>query len=580
MNALLRIAKYFLHYRLAFATTLFLAIGSTAFLITVPMVIRYVIDNIVLQGEARHIWWGVGAALACFFGRDFLNCIRIRVNNYLEQQVLIDLRKDVHDKLLNMSAQYYETNPSGEIASRIIEDVQNVERVILDGTEQGLVALASVIGVTGMLFWLEPTLAALVIIPLPILILLGANHAKATRKNWRRVRRAAGRLHALLVEQMQRYRLIGAFALNPREQKRFMARAVDLKESTLRSMRRWSIHGPATNFIASTGVAAILGYGGYLLMQGTMSAGTFVSFYAYCAMLYEPVGRLIQPLTLLSTRRVSGDRVMEMLDLPVSVQECEKPVEVPDPAGDVIFNNVSFAYEERSQVIENLNLIVPACKTTALVGHTGAGKSTIANLLLRYYDVTSGEITIGGHDVRKMRLDDLRSNIGIVAQEPFLFDGTIKENLLLANESASEEELWEVLKAAHADEFVRRLPEELDTQIGERGVRLSLGEKQRLTIARVLLKDPPIVILDEATASVDMITEHKIQLALDRLIKNRSVLIIAHRLSTVRKADQIVVLQRGTILEKGTHESLIEINGHYAKLWSIQSDFIPEVAEA
>lgn len=579
MNPIFRIARYFVRYRLAFATTLVLAFGSTAFLIAVPMVIRFVIDNIVVAGQSHYIWWGAGIALLCFAGRDLLNFARIRVNNYLEQRVLIDLRRDVHDKLLNMSVHYYDSNPSGEIASRVIEDVQNVERVILDGTEQGLVALVTVLGVAGMLFWLQPSLATLVILPLPVLLLLGIKHAKVTRRNWTRVRRSAGALNALLVEHLQGHRLISAFALRPREQGRFMDRASRLKDATLHAMRRWSVYSPLTSFIASTGAVAVLGYGGYLLMEGEMTAGTFVGFYAYCTMLYEPVGRLNQLNHLISAGRASGDRVMEILDHFISVPEPEEPAPFPKPSGDVVFEGVSFAYAERDEVIENLHLTLPACTTTALVGHTGAGKSTLANLLLRYYDVTGGRITIAGRDVREIGLQSLRSHIGFVAQEPFLFDGTVAENLLLACPEASRDDLWAALEAAHAHDFVRRLPEGLETPIGERGVRLSMGEKQRLTIARVILKDPPLVILDEATASVDTMTEYKIQEALDRLMKDRTVLVIAHRLSTVRKADQIVVLQHGKILEQGSHDALVRSGGRYAELWSIQSDFIPEISE-
>jgi ATP-binding cassette, subfamily B, bacterial len=580
MNAIFRITRYFLRYRLAFASTLLLAFGSTAFLIMVPLVIRYVIDNIVDGGASHFIWWGVGAALVCFLGRDFLNFARIRVNNYLEQKVLIDLRKDVHDKLLNMSVNYYDANPCGEIASRVIEDVQNVERVILDGTEQGLVALITVFGVAGMLFWLEPTLAAVVILPLPLLFFLGVGHAKATRRNWGFVRKNAGQLNSLLVEHLQGHRLISAFALRQREQGRFMERAISLKESTLKAMRRWSVYSPATSFIASTGSVAVLGYGGYLLMEGQMTAGTFVGFYAYCSMLYEPVNRLNGLNHLISAGRASGDRVTEILDHVVSVQNSETPVPFPAVPGDVVFDRVSFAYEERDEVIEDLRFTLPQGQTVALVGHTGAGKSTIANLLLRYYDVTAGSITIAGVDVKEIELQSLRSQIGLVSQEPFLFDGTVGENLLLARSEATEAELWLALEAAHADDFVRRLPEGLDTPIGERGVRLSMGEKQRLTIARVILKNPPLVILDEATASVDTLTEHKIQSALDRLMKGRSVLVIAHRLSTVRKADKIIVLHRGKIIEQGSHQSLIQAGGHYSQLWAIQSDLIPETSNA
>lgn len=579
MNAIFRIARYFVRYRLAFGATLVLALGSTAFLIAVPLVIRFVIDGLVEGGSSRFIWIGVGAAAICFLGRDLLNFARIRINNLLEQKVLVDLRSDVHDKLLGMSVAYYENTPSGEIASRVIEDVQNVERVILDGTEQGMVAVVMAFGVAGMLFWLQPSLALVVMLPLPVLLLLGIDHARATRRNWGFVREAAGRLNALLVEHLQGHRLISAFALAPREQGRFMKRALRMRDATLKAMFRWSIYSPLTSFVASTGVLAILGYGGFLLMEGRMTPGTFVGFYAYCAMLYEPVSRLNQLNHLISAGRASGDRVMEILDHPIPVRNTENPLPFPDPAGEVVFENVAFSYGDREVVIRGLNLTLPACQTTALVGHTGAGKSTIANLMLRYYDVTEGRIIIGGRDVREIELQSLRSNIGYVAQEPFLFDGTIAENLLLAQPEASEEELWQALEAANAEEFVRRLPDKLHTPIGERGVRLSVGEKQRLTIARVILKNPPLVIFDEATASVDTLTEHKIQAALDRLMRNRTVLVIAHRLSTVRKADQIVVLQHGQVIEIGNHDSLTRQGGHYAKLWSIQSDFIPELSE-
>jgi ATP-binding cassette, subfamily B, bacterial len=578
MNAIFRIARYFVRYRAAFAATLLLALGSTAFLITVPLVIRFVIDGLADDGQPHFIWIGVGAAAACFLGRDLLNFARIRVNNNLEQKVLVDLRKDVHDKLLDMSVSYYENTPSGEIASRVIEDVQNVERVILDGTEQGMVAVVMAFGVAGMLFWLQPTLALLVVIPLPILVFLGVDHARATRRNWARVREAAGSLNALLVEHLQGHRLISAFALAPRERGRFMTRALRLRDATLKAMLRWSIYSPATSFISSLGVLAVLGYGGFLLMEGRMTPGTFVGFYAYCAMLYEPVTRLNQLNHLISAGRASGDRVMEILDHPVPVKNAENAQAFPLPSGDVVFAGVSFSYGgDRAAVVEGLDLRLPAGKTTALVGHTGAGKSTLSNLVLRYYDVTAGSISIGPLDVREIDLQQLRSHIGLVAQEPFLFDGSVRENLLLARPEATETDLWQALEAAHAADFVRRLPEGLDTPIGERGVRLSVGEKQRLTIARVILKNPPIVILDEATASVDTLTEHKIQAALDRLMKDRTVLIIAHRLSTVRKADQIIVLQQGRIIEQGSHQTLIRRGGHYARLWAIQSDLIPEI---
>ncbi len=578
-NSIIRIAGYFTSHRRQFGLTLGLALGSTAFMLVVPLVIRNVIDAIMEDADTLLLLGGVGVVLVCFLGRDLLNMARIRVNNALEQKVLIDLRKDVHDKLLDMPVSYYESRPSGEVASRVIEDVQNVERVILDGTEQGMVALVMALGVMGMLFWLQPVLALLVVLPLPLLAVLGVNHARATRKNWSLVRKAAGSLNALLMEHLQGYKLISAFALHQRERSRFMERARVLKNTTLKAMYRWSYYSPGTSFISSLGTVAILGYGGYLLMTGEMTTGTFVGFYAYCAMLYEPITRLNSLNHLISAGKASGDRVVEILDSPNAIPEPEDPLPFPRQSTEAVFERVSFTYGDRDTVVRDFQLTMPAGKTTALVGHTGAGKSTIASLLLRYHDVCSGTLSIGGTDIRKFRLSDLRGNIGFVAQEPFLFDGTVEENLLLARPAASEKDLWEALEAANAREFVSRLPQKLQTQIGERGVRLSVGEKQRLTIARVILKNPPFVVLDEATASVDTLTEFHIQSALDRLMQNRTVLVIAHRLSTVKRADWIVVMKQGEIIERGSHGELLQNEGHYARLWSIQSDFIAESVE-
>ncbi len=575
-----RVASYLFRYRPLFFLTLVLAVGSTACLIAIPRVISIVIDEVIPRGEIGALARGVAVVVLCYLGRDLLNFARIRVNNTLEQKVLLDLRHDVHDKLLELPISYYDNRPSGEIASRVIEDVQNVERAILDGTEQGLIAVLTILGVAAMLFFLQPSLALLVMLPLPFLLYLGYNHATVTRRNWKAVRECAGSLNSLLVERLQGSRLINAFALHRRERKRFRGRARKLRDNTLRAMYRYSLYISGSNFIGSMGAVMVLGFGGYLLMEGRMTHGQLVGFFLYCAMFYEPINRLNQVNQLVSTGKASGDRVFEILDHPVAVRNDPDPVAFPAGLIETEFRRVSFAYQERAPVVESIDLTLPAGKVTALVGHTGAGKSTLANLLLRYYDVTGGAVLLNGIDVRKIDLEQLRSHVGYVAQEPFLFEGTVRENLLLAREGAGEDALWRALAAAGADDFVERLPDGLDTEIGERGVRLSQGEKQRLTIARVLLKDPRVVVLDEATSSVDTLTESRIQEALNRLMRDRTVLVIAHRLSTVQQADQIVVLRRGRIVEKGSHSELLVHGGEYARMWSIQQDTIPETAPA
>ena len=570
MSFLRRVSAYLFRYPGLFALTLVLAIGSTLFLIAAPRVIQWIIDDVVAPGRRELLLVGVLALAGCYLLRDVLNALRIRVNNRLEQKVLLDLRTELHAKLLELPVTYYDQRQSGEIASRVTEDVQNVERVVLDGTEQGTVSLLTIAGIAALLFAQQPLLAALTLAPLPLLIWLGRVHFRAGRKLWKDVRVASGDMNALLIEDIQGNRLISSFALKDRERARFHAAATRLGDATLRAMYRWSVHGPGTNFLASLGAVAVLGVGGLFLIEGRLTVGAFVAFFAYCGLLYQPVSQLNNLNNLFSSARASADRVFEILDHPVGIASPAAPRAFPAGVPEVRLEGVTHAYPNRPPVLADFSLTLPAGKVTALVGHTGAGKSTVANLLLRYYDVDAGRVLVGDADVRELDLETLRQNIGLVSQEPFLFDGTIAENLRLARPAASDAELETALRGAAAWDFVQRLPDGLATKVGERGIRLSQGEKQRLTIARVILKNPPIVVLDEATASVDTLTEAAIQAAIESLVADRTTLVIAHRLSTIRRADQIVVLDHGRILERGSHAELLARGGRYARLWQSQ----------
>lgn len=580
MKTIWRVSGYLFRYKAMFWMTIGLAITSTLFVMVIPLVTRYVINEVLPEKEMGNLWLAICTIAGCFFMRELFNSFRIRLNNTLEQKVLIDIRKDLHDKLMELPIGYFDSRKSGDIASRVIEDVESVERVILDGTEQGSTAILTVLGVASIMFYFEPTLATLMILPIPIMLVMQRFHFRAQGKNWRKVRAAAGELNSLLIEDIQGNRLINSFALKNQEKKRFQERLLELKKRTLISMYRWSIHGPITNFVVSLGTVAVVGYGGYLFATEPERFGTgdLLMFFQLGGMLYMPLSQLNGLNNLLATGKASSERVFEMLDYPVEIANPDTPKPFPDGLLEVAFSSVNFAYNGREELLTDFSLNLEKGKVTALVGHTGAGKSTVANLMQRYYDVTTGAVTINGIDVREMDLVDLRMHIGVVAQDPFLFDGTVRDNLLLAKQEATEADLIESLKDASAWEFVSNLPDQMDTRIGERGIRLSMGEKQRLTIARVVLRNPPLVILDEATSSVDTITEAKIQQAVDNLVKERTTLVIAHRLSTVRQADQIVVLEKGRIIEKGSHDELIGGEGHYARLWQTQTDLIAEDA--
>ena len=572
-----RISKYLFEYKLLFATTLILACIMTTLSVLVPSVIQEVLDRIFYSESFNKsiLISGIIIIGAMFLVKEVLNCLRIRTNNKLEQKVIFNIRKDLHDKLLDLPVSFYDKRKSGEIASRVVEDVQNVERAILDGTEQGVISFLTLAGVTTMMFIQEPKLALLVFLPLPILIILGFNYAKISKKNWKAVREASGDLNSLLVEDIQGNRLIQSFALKTRERERFDKVGKILERRSLTAMYRWSIQGPGASFLSSLGILAVVGMGAFLLQNDpNFTSGKFFAFLLYANMFYEPVRQLVSINNLIAAGKASGERVFEILDTPVEINDTKASLSFPNNFSKVTFQNVSFAYEGNKQIVRNLSFDIAEGSTTALVGPTGAGKSTTANLLLRYYDVTSGNLNIGGTNIDKIFLNDLRKNIGYVSQDPFLFDSTIKENLLLAKPDATNEEIWKALEIASADIFVNNFQHKEYSHIGEKGVRLSMGEKQRLTLARALLKNPSIVILDEATASVDVETERYIQNALEMLIKNKTTLIIAHRLSTIRNADQILFMDNGAVIERGTHDELMKLDARYARFCRYQENFI------
>lgn len=574
MRELKRIFIYCRQYPWFALGTLTCAIISTLAGLAYPLLTGKIIDGLINGGDINSLSWKAGGLLLSYFLRDFLNGVRIQLNNSFEQLVIFDLRSDLYGKLQHLPLSWYHHQASGDLMTRVVEDVTQMERVLIDGIEQGTVALLQVIGVGFFLFWINPSLALWAMTPMPILLAGAAIYTTTAHTRYRIVRKATSAMNSFLLDNLQGILQIKSFGRESRELNHFRHHAEKLRQATLIVMRSWSIYSPSMAFAGALGVVVVLYFGGKITLENPslLSVGQLTTFVLFVGMFYEPINRLHGMNQLIQAGRAAAERVFKILD---TVEEYEPDV-IKDhlPAArsrTVVFENVSFAYDSGRTILKNLNLTAQAGQTIALVGPTGAGKSTLVSLIARFHRATEGKILIDGVPLDTMSLVELREQIGIVSQEAYLFNTTIRENLLYGNPSATEQELESALRAANAWDLTQNLPQKLDTSVGEKGVKLSVGEKQRLSIARALLKNPPILILDEATASVDTATERLIQEALDRLLTNRTSFVIAHRLSTVRKADLICVLQDGEIIERGQHDALLKQGGLYARLCQAQS---------
>lgn len=573
-----RVARYLRPYRGLALATIGCAVFSLAFTFAFPKLTQFIIDVVIAERRADLLGPAIAALFAAFLLRDAFNSLRIRINNRFEQNVIYDMRREVYARLQRLPVNYFDQRASGDLMTRVLEDVNNVERVLIDGTEQGTVAVLSIAGTLVFLFSMNAHLAALALAPLPLLAAGALWYTLTAHRRYRAQRLASSAMNALLLDNLQGVRQIKACGREAHEDERFAARADDLRRGTLQVMFAWAWYSPAMSFAAAIGSGLVLWQGGSMVMDGGMKLGELVAFLLFLALFYEPVSRLHGLNQLLQAARAAGERVFDILDAPTESENTRRTGRLREPArGEVVYEDVCFGYAPERMVLRNVSLQARPGEMIALVGPTGAGKSTLVNLLPAFYEAATGRILLDGQDLASIALESLRAHISVVSQEAFLFNGTIRENILYGRLDATESEVVAAARAANCHEFITRLGEGYDARVGERGVKLSVGEKQRVSIARALLKNAPILILDEATASVDTATERLIQEALERLLAGRTSFVIAHRLSTIRRANQILVLRAGEIVERGTHEELLTREGLYAKLARIQNTtFIEE----
>ena len=570
MTLYLRILSYIKPYmhRLLFAMvcTIMAAAGN----LYIPWIIKDMIDEVLADKNGTMLNWIAASIIAIFIVRGLFWYGQNYLMSYVGQSVIIDIRAAVFKKLQRLSVSFYEKTKTGKIMSYVTNDVNALQSAMVENTIEMITEGFILIGSVVAMIYLDWRLTLFTVCTFPVVLWFMEFFGKKIRKTGGRIQECTADITSVLQESVASARVIKSFVREDYEVDRFDVENKANFRANMKNAQLMATLTPVVELVAAIGVTMIIWYGGNNVINGTITAGSLVAFLTYAVNISNPIKRLTRVIGNIQKALAAAQRVFMIIDMPEEIAESRDAKQLPEVSGKVEFQNVSFAYNDKGNVITDLSFSVKPGEVIAIVGPSGAGKSTIANLLPRFYDVNKGDIKIDGHSVREVTLDSLREQVGIVPQETMLFNGSVYNNILYGRLDATKEEIEAAAKAANAHDFIMQLTDGYETKLGDRGVNLSGGQRQRIAIARAILKNPRILILDEATSALDTESERVVQEALDRLMVGRTSFVIAHRLSTVKNADKILVLEKGNLVESGTHDELLALDGLYAHLYKIQ----------
>ena len=570
-----RLLRYLRPYRKLLFISLALTLALNLLGVLQPKFTQYAIDWYILPGKTEGIMLLVGLYLGVQLLRLLFAYLQAVFLNTVGQWVMFDIRRELYDKLQHQEVAYYDRNPVGRIMTRLTTDVDALNELFTQGLTDVLGDIVMIVAIVGVMLWMDVKLTLVTLLTVPLLFAATTWFRKGARRGYDMIRTRIARINAFLQEHFAGAQTVQIFNAEKKSLKRFSDINEDYRNANIETIFFYAVFFPLVDFIGAVGIALIIWYGGYRVLQNTpgytvLTLGALVAFIQYSGFLFQPIRDISDKYNVLQSAVVASHRIFKTLDLPIAVTTPEKPLRTGRARGTIEFQNVWFAYKEEDWVLKDVSFKVEPGQSIALVGHTGSGKTTITNLLMRFYDVQRGRILLDGTDLRDWDLHSLRQNFAVVLQDVFLFSGTVESNIRLGRQEISEERVKWAAHEVHAEHFIERLRGGFKAEVRERGAGLSVGQKQLISFARALAFDPALLILDEATSSIDTETEQLIQQAIERVMRDRTSIVVAHRLSTIQRADQIIVLHHGEIREQGTHQQLLANRGLYWMLYRLQ----------